>query len=243
MATVPAVRSATRAARGGGRGAVAAVGALATVGFEPAISLPRFEYITLALWRWSVALGLVYRLGRGSARPRPARPLTVRGQPAAGADPGVRRAAAPVRHPRAWSSGSSTGSAGRASNLGAFPRPIEAVLGIPALTWGIHMRARRRQGWWVCAFGVAATAPIAHALLNTSVTRTESSLAVLYAVVVGLAVGFLLIRVDLLLSGTGRRRGSRAQADGAGRSHRAPGRCSRPGPRPTAGGPVPGTRR
>ena len=41
-------------------------------------------------------------------------------------------------------------------HLGAFPRPIVALLGVPALTWGTHMRARRRQGWWVCAFGVAA---------------------------------------------------------------------------------------
>ena len=42
----------------------------------------------------------------------------------------------------------------------------QALLGVPALVWGIHMRARRRQGWWVCAFGVAATVPVAHALLD-----------------------------------------------------------------------------
>ena len=43
--------------------------------------------------------------------------------------------------------------------LGAVPHPITALLGYPALVWGVFMRARRRQGWWVCAFGVAATAP------------------------------------------------------------------------------------
>ena len=51
-------------------------------------------------------------------------------------------------------------------HLGAFPRPIVALLGVPALTWGTHMRARRRQGWWVCAFGVALTAPVAYALVD-----------------------------------------------------------------------------
>jgi hypothetical protein len=88
---------------------------------------------------------------------------------------------------------------------------LEAVLGVPALTWGIHMRARRGQGWWVCAFGVAATAPIATSLVNTTVSVVESSLAVLYGIVVGLVIGFLLIRADLALTGSGRRRGSRAQ--------------------------------
>ena len=85
------------------------------------------------------------------------------------------------------------------------------MLGIPALVWGCHMRARRRQGWWVCAFGVAATAPVASSALNATVTRTESSLAVLYALVVGLVVGFVLIRVDLALTGPAGRRGRRAE--------------------------------
>jgi hypothetical protein len=74
------------------------------------------------------------------------------------------------------------------------------------------MRARRGQGWWVCAFGVAATASVATSLVNTTVSLVESSLAVLYGIVIGLVVGFLLIRLDLLLSGTGQRRGTRAQA-------------------------------
>ena len=38
--------------------------------------------------------------------------------------------------------------------LHGAPRPVQALLGVPALVWGVHMRARRRQGWWVCAFGV-----------------------------------------------------------------------------------------
>ena len=43
------------------------------------------------------------------------------------------------------------------------------ALGVPALVWGTHMRARRRQGWWVCAFGVGATAPIAQLLVDPQV--------------------------------------------------------------------------
>lgn len=191
--------------------AVAAVGALATVGFEPVVSLPRFEYATLLL-SLVVALALVHRLGSGLHGLSRRGTLTVvvgglllaltlaygellRRYGTPGLVEGLLEA---VRWSRA--------------NLGASPRPLEAVLGVPALTWGIHMRARRGQGWWVCAFGVAATAPVATSLVNPSTSLVESSLAVLYALLVGLVVGFLLIRVDLLLSGTGRRRGSRADA-------------------------------
>ena len=59
-------------------------------------------------------------------------------------------------------------------HLGAFPRPIVALLGVPALTWGTHMRARRRQGWWVCAFGVALTAPVAYCLVDPGRTVVEA---------------------------------------------------------------------
>jgi hypothetical protein len=96
-------------------------------------------------------------------------------------------------------------------NLGAFPRPLETVLGIPALAWGTHMRARRRQGWWVCAFGVAATTPVANALVNPAVTLEESVLAVVYGVVVGLLLGFVVIRLDLAFTGSSGRRGRRAE--------------------------------
>ena len=51
-------------------------------------------------------------------------------------------------------------------NLGAVPRPMQVLVGIPALVWGCHMRARRRQGWWVCAFGIAATSSVAGILVN-----------------------------------------------------------------------------
>ncbi len=210
VATVPAVRYVDAAREVVAAVLVAAVGAVATVGFEPTISLARFEYVSLGL-ALAGSLVAVWRLGAGLHGLGRRGLLTVLigslllAMTLAYAEL-LRRYGTPglvewlfdqVRWARA--------------NLGAFPRPIEALLGIPAIAWGCHMRARRRQGWWVCAFGAAATAPIASALLNVSITRTESVLAVLYAVVVGLAVGFLVIRIDLRLTGPRGRRGRRAE--------------------------------
>ena len=58
-------------------------------------------------------------------------------------------------------------------NLGGVPRPMQALLGIPMLLWGVHLRARRRQGWWACAFGVAGLVPIAHVLADPRLTLLE----------------------------------------------------------------------
>ena len=182
---------------------IAAVGSLATLGFAPTISLVRFEYATLAL----SLLGAFAR--RLPPRRRPPRPGPAR----------CRRGAAPAAP--SWSSRCSTprrcAATARPSavdslldavrwcraHLGAFPRPVEAVLGIPALAWGVHMRARRRQGWWVCAFGAAGTAAVANALVNPAIGMRECGLSVLYGLVVGLVIGFVVIRADLALGGTG----------------------------------------
>lgn len=210
VATVPAVRYVHAVREVVVAVLIAAVGSVATVGFEPVISLARFEYVSLGL-ALAGSLAVVYRLGAGLHGLGRRGLLTVLvgslllALTLAYAEL-LRRYGTPslvewlfdqVRWTRA--------------NLGAFPRPIEALLGIPALAWGCHMRARRRQGWWVCAFGAAATAPIASALLNVSITRTESVLAVAYALVVGLAVGFVVIRIDLRLTGPRGRPGRRAE--------------------------------
>ena len=94
-------------------------------------------------------------------------------------------------------------------HLGAFPRPIVALLGVPALTWGTHMRARRRQGWWVCSFGIAVTAPVAYCLVDPGRSVVEVGLASGYGVLIGLVIAFLLIRIDLRLSGRRSARGRR----------------------------------
>jgi hypothetical protein len=186
---------------------VAAVGSLATLGWAPEVDLHRFEYTVLALSLVASFL-TVYRLGTGFHGLGSRGIVTVLAGSVMltltvgyaellqrygthslveGLDDAVR-----------WSH----------HHLGAFPRPIIALLGVPALVWGTHMRARRRQGWWVCAFGIAMTAPVAYALVDPGRTVAEVSLAAGYGAVIGLVIGFVLIRIDLRLSG---RRGARGR--------------------------------
>lgn len=92
--------------------------------------------------------------------------------------------------------------------LGAVPRPIEVLLGFPALAWGVSTRARRRQGWWVCAFGAPGLAVVAVALLDPGTTLLEAALTLVYSLVLGLLFGYAVIRADLYLTGA---RGRRAR--------------------------------
>lgn len=85
----------------------------------------------------------------------------------------------------------------------AYPRPMIAIIGVPALMLGVHMRSRRGQGWWVSAYGVAATAPIAATISNPDVGLRESGLELVYSLAVGAVIGAVLIRADLALSTAG----------------------------------------
>ncbi len=96
-----------------------------------------------------------------------------------------------------------------------MPRPMQALLGIPMLAWGVHLRARRRQGWWACAFGVTGMVPIAHVLADPALSLTQVVLTELYSLIVGLVLGVLLIRADLLVSGSRGRRASRLEEESA----------------------------
>lgn len=205
MATVPAVRFVHAVRECLIAVLIAGIGALATVGFEPAITVVRFEYVTFGLALVG-AFAVVYRLGAGrhGLGRRGLVIVVIGGLVLAGTllyAEMLRRYGTPglveslldgVR----WSR----------ENLGAFPRPIESVLGIPALAYGCHMRARRRQGWWVCAFGVAATSAVANSLANPAIVLQESGLSVLYGLVVGLLIGFVLIRLDQAFTGPRGRR-------------------------------------
>ena len=192
---------------------VAAVGAVAALGFGPTMTLDRFRYaaLTLAL---ACAFVVVYRLGAGlhGLGRRGLFVVLVGGVVLVltllyadllrryGAGHSVFTFVDWCRH-----------------HIGGFPRPLEAILGVPALVWGTHMRARRRQGWWVTAFGVAATTTVATALMNPDLSVTESAISVAYGLVVGLVVGYAVIRVDLALTGDpARRRSARSRrANGA----------------------------
>jgi len=216
VATVPAVTSLKAAREAVIAVSIAAVGALATVGFEPVITLARFEYATLGLALLG-AFGVVYRLGAGlHGLGRRGLLVVLIGTAVLALTLAyaelLRRYGTPglVRT-------FLDGVVWTRETLGAFPRPIMTILGVPALVWGCHVRARRRQGWWVCAFGVGATASVAQALLNPQVTLQESGLSAVYGLVVGLVIGFVVIRVDLAITGQRGGRARRAEEAAAGR--------------------------
>ncbi len=84
------------------------------------------------------------------------------------------------------------------------------------------MRARRRQGWWVCAFGVAGTAAVANSLANPAISFEESGLSVAYGLVVGLFLGYLVTRLDLALTGATRARPTGRRSRGRSSPRAAP---------------------
>ena len=207
MATVPA-----RQFRGAAREvlvalSVSGVGALAVVGFRPVVSLERFEYSSLAL-AFLLAVLVVYGLGAGlHGLGRRGLVVVLVGVIALtltlayaellrryGSEELVNDILDGVRWTRA--------------NLGAMPRPIQVLVGVPALVYGTHLRARRRQGWWVCAFGVALTSSVAGIMINPMTGWLEAALIITYSLVPGLLLGYAAIRVDLALTGP---RGSRAR--------------------------------
>lgn len=210
VATVPAVKLWHAAREVVVAALVAALGALATAGLGPTIDVVRFEYVTLGL-AMVASFGVVYRLGAGfHGLGRRGVFIVIFGAVVLGLTLAyaelLRRYGTPVLVEWLFD-----GIRWLRSHLGASPRPLVALLGVPALLWGTHMRARRRQGWWVCAFGVCATVPISRMLVDPSVARTEAGLAMGYGLVVGLLVGYLLIRIDLRLTGKRGRRSRRAE--------------------------------
>ncbi len=189
---------------------LAGVTALAAVGFEPTVTVPRFDYASLLLGLVLV-FALVYRLGAGLHG------LGRRGLVAVlvGAVLLVLTLAY-ADLLRRYGAGSVVLSVldfvdWTTERIGAFPRPLVVLLGIPALVWGTHMRARRRQGWWVCAFGVTATIPLSQGLLDPDGSFLEAALRAAYSLVPGLLLGYLVVRVDLALTGPRGRRGRRAE--------------------------------
>lgn len=176
---------------------VAAGGAVAALGFGPTMTLDRFRYaaLTVAL---VCAFVVVYRLGAGlHGLGRRGLFVVLAGGVLLvlvllyadllrqyGAGHPVFTFVDWCRH-----------------HIGGFPRPLEAILGVPALAWGTHMRARRRQGWWVTAFGIAATTTVSTSLMNPDLSVTESGISVAYGLLVGLLIGYAVIRVDLAITG------------------------------------------
>lgn len=192
---------------------VAAVTAFAAVGFEPTVASGRFDIVALLL-ALALVFTIVYRLGAGLHGLGRRGLITVAiGLAVLFATLGY---AELLRRYGAQSFVSSILDFADATSdrIGAFPRPLVVLLGVPALVWGTHVRARRRQGWWVCAFGVAATVPLASGLVAPDSSFVEAGLRAAYSVVLGLVVGYLVIRADLALTGPKGRRGRRAEEAG-----------------------------
>jgi hypothetical protein len=184
---------------------VAAAGGIAAAGFVADMDTERFVYTVLSLSVVAIT-ALVHQLGgglhglgrRGTVLAAGALVLlvVVLVYTAALTEYGSPELVAQVRSAQDWTQ----------DHLGGVPHPVEVLVGIPALAWGVSLRARRRQGWWACAFGTAATAHVASDLLHAGETVQASALSLLYALVLGLLLGAVLIRLERVLSGRGERR-------------------------------------
>ena len=196
--------------------AVAVVAALAADAYGAPVSLERAGYLSLTLALLG-AIVLVFRLGNGFQGLGTRGAVVVIG--------GLGLLALTLAYTEAlsrWGSpqlitGLEDSVAWVRDVAGAVPRPIEFLLGFPALAWGVSTRARRRQGWWACAFGAAGLAGVSTTLLATRLTMAEAGIGLGYSLVLGLLLGYLAIRVDAFLSGTRGRRARRAEEAAAHR--------------------------
>jgi hypothetical protein len=178
---------------------VASAGALGVAGFAAELDAERYDYAVLGL-SMLATVALVHRLGgglhglgrRGLALAVGAvlLLLVVLVYTAALTRYGSPELIEQTRAALSWTR----------ERLGGVPHPAELLVGIPALAWGVSMRFRRRQGWWACAFGAAATAHIVGDLAGPGGTVQSATLGVLYATVLGLLLGFTLIGLERLLS-------------------------------------------
>jgi len=89
--------------------------------------------------------------------------------------------------------------------IGGVPRPVEVLIGFPALIWGVGTRASRRQGWWMCAFGVLGTATVTTSLAAPLVDPEYALWSTVYSAVLGGVLGLLLRRADVVFTSRGRR--------------------------------------
>lgn len=189
---------------------VAVVGALAVAAYGAEVSWVRTSYLVIG-FSLVGALVLVYRLGAGlHGLGRRGLVMIVSG---------VVLLTVTLAYTEALATWGSPGmietvdrTVARVEDvLGAVPRPIEVLLGFSALAWGVSTRARRRQGWWVCAFGAPGLSVVSLSLLDPGMTRSQAGLSVLYSLVLGVAVGYVIIRVDLFLTGARGRRARRLE--------------------------------
>lgn len=76
-------------------------------------------------------------------------------------------------------------------NFGGVPRPVEVLIGFPALVLGVSIRSRHREGWWVLIFAVIGTAVLTTSLVTPGALPSYIGLSTLYSSILGLAVGLV----------------------------------------------------
>ncbi|HET6699908.1 MAG TPA: hypothetical protein VFG88_12520 [Nocardioidaceae bacterium] len=196
--------------------AVAAVTALAVHAYGAQVSAERAGYLVLGLSLAGV-LGLVYRLGAGwHGLGRRGALMLLSGVVLLSVSLAYSEALARWGAPDVIARIDQLARDVRAVAI-AVPRPVAVLVGFPALAWGVSTRARRRQGWWVCAFGAAAMAVVTSSLVPGRRSLEEAGLAVAYSGLLGLLLGYLLVRADQFLTGTRGRRARRAEEAAAHR--------------------------
>lgn len=195
---------------------VASVAAFAVEAYQAPISIRRTTYLALGLALLG-SFALAWRLGAGFSG------LGRRG--ATAVTLGAVLLVVALAYTEAlsrWGAGDVLDNLGDAldsvhDNIGALPRPTAYLLGFPALIWGVYVRARRRQGWWVCAFGSAGLVVVATSLLDPGIPLSEAGISLGYTIVLGVIVGFVVLRVDNYLTGTRGRRARQLEEQSAHR--------------------------
>lgn len=76
-------------------------------------------------------------------------------------------------------------------NFGGVPRPVEVLIGFPALVVGVSVRSKHREGWWILIFAVIGTSVLTTSLVTPGALPSYIGLSTLYSSILGLAVGLV----------------------------------------------------
>lgn len=81
------------------------------------------------------------------------------------------------------------------SNAGGVPRPLQALIGFPALIVGTSLRSQRREGWWVCVFAVIGAVVISTSLVHPAAYPSYFVYSTAYSAAIGLVIGLILRQI------------------------------------------------
>ncbi len=174
---------------------IALIGGIGAAAFRAPLNAYRARYLVIAL-ALVITIALVYRFGSGLAG------LGRRGWASLGG--GSVALIVIVVYTEAftrWESDSTRENIQQVLHfvehaLGAVPRPLIFLVGLPALIWGVSSRVRRREGWWLTAFGSVGLAMIATMFLEAGHPTQGPVLSMAYSIALGMVLGGLLVVGD-----------------------------------------------